>query len=110
MYEPPDPFPMPPPPTTGSWECIATTPAQMATLSEALRGIDVGGLPKPVDAVPSSGSWPSVERAIGSSDQLRLAEVLKHVASSWAVTRELVKQDREREARKQAKLEEERRL
>ena len=47
MYEPPDPFPMPPPPTAGSWECIATTPAQMATLSEALRGIDVGGLPKP---------------------------------------------------------------
>ena len=109
-YEPPDPFPMPPPPTAGSWECIATTPAQMATLSEALRGIDVGGLPKPVDAVPSSGSLPSVEKAIGSSDQLRLAEVLKHVASSWAVSRELVKQDREREARKQAKLKEERRL
>ena len=109
-YEPPDPFPMPPPPTAGSWECIATTPAQMATLSEALRGIDVGGLPKPVDAVPSSGSLPSVEKAIGSSDQLRLAEVLKRVASIWAVSRELVKQDREREARKQAKLKEERRL
>ena len=109
-YEPPDPFPMPPPPTAGSWECIATTPAQMATLSEALRGIDVGGLPKPVDAVPSSGSWPSVEKAIGSSDQLRLAEVLKRVASIWAVSQELVKQDREREARKQAKLKEERRL
>ena len=109
-YEPPDPFPMPPPPTAGSWECIATTPAQMATLSEALRGIDVGGLPKPVDAVPSSGSLPSVEKAIGSSDQLRLAEVLKRVASIWAVSQELVKQDREREARKQAKLKEERRL
>ena len=109
-YEPPDPFPMPPPPTAGSWECIATTPAQMATLSEALRGIDVGGLPKPVDAVPSSGSLPSVEKVIGSSDQLRLAEVLKRVASIWAVSQELVKQDREREARKQAKLKEERRL
>ena len=110
QYEPSDPFPMPPPPTAGSWECIATTPAQMATLSEALRGIDVGGLPKPVDAVPSSGSLPSVEKAIGSSDQLRLAEVLKRVASIWAVSRELVKQDHEREARKQAKLKEERRL
>ena len=109
-YEPPDPFPMPPPPTAGSWECIATTPAQMATLSEALRGIDVCGLPKPVDVVPSSGSLPSVEKAIGSSDQLRLAEVLKRVASIWAVSQELVKQDREREARKQAKLKEERRL
>ena len=110
QYEPSDPFPMPPPPPAGSWECIATTPAQMATLSEALRGIDVGGLPKPVDAVPSSGSLPSVEKAIGSSDQLRLAEVLKRVASIWAVSRELVKQDHEREARKQAKLKEERRL
>ena len=104
------PFPCPPPPTAGSWECIATTPAQMATLSEALRGIDVCGLPKPVDVVPSSGSLPSVEKAIGSSDQLRLAEVLKRVASIWAVSQELVKQDREREARKQAKLKEERRL
>ena len=92
-YVPPGPFPMPPPPTAGSWECIATTPAQMAQVAESLRDLDG-----------------STEETPGTARQLRLSEDVKRVASRLAVSQELARQDAERAARKLARIEEEKRL
>jgi len=92
-YVPPGPFHMPPPPTAGSWECIATTPAQMAQVAESLRDLDG-----------------STEGNPGTARRLRLSEVIKLVASRLAVSQELARQDAERAARKLARIEEEKRL
>ena len=92
---------MPPPPTAGSWECIATTPAQMAQVAESLRDGRIGG------GEPGHGAAASPSEDVNASPEARGVAGAREADAERAAEK-LARIEEEKQAKREAREEEER--